>query len=122
MTTNRHRTKIAEIKRQEQVQKVTQILLEHKDGLTSFQIAIKMGDGLPRDLLLKMQKEGLIKQKKGISADGRLAILYVLRAAKPSMSNPELEAKQDSRDRLLRQGTTPAEDKEEQRESENFPR
>ena len=78
MTTGYQRSKLAEIKRKEIANKVIKILHEHKEGLTSVQITILMGDGMPRDLLRQLLKEGLVKQKKGLLSDGRLAVLYAL--------------------------------------------
>jgi predicted transcriptional regulator len=78
MVTMRHKSKMAEIHRQELKNNVIRILQENKDGLTSVQIAILMDDTMPRNLLTQLKKDGTIKRRKGISSDGRLAFLYSL--------------------------------------------
>jgi hypothetical protein len=74
----RRGTEIAAIRKQEQTNKILQILRENREGLTAVQIATLTGTGLPRDFLLQLQKQGLIKQKRGLGPNGRISFLYVL--------------------------------------------
>jgi hypothetical protein len=69
---------VAATKRHEQTKRVVEILAENRNGLTSLQIANLLGDRLRRDLLSRLQKEGKIKQKRGMLADGKICFLYVL--------------------------------------------
>jgi hypothetical protein len=66
------------IVRQEQATKVLRLLEKNKGGLTSFQITNLLGEHMKRSLLQSLQKEGKIKQKKGLSPDGRICSLYIL--------------------------------------------
>ena len=84
MNAKHQKSQIHELRKQEHVEKVLQILRESKSGLTSFEIAVRAGDRLPRTILTELQKEGRIRQKRGMTSNGRLAFLYVLnKAAKP---------------------------------------
>ena len=79
MTANgRPMSLIADTKRHEQTKRVMEILAENRNGLTSLQIANLLGDRLRRDLLSRLQKEGKIRQKRGMMADGKICFLYVL--------------------------------------------
>ena len=86
----RRGTEIAAIRKQEQTNKILQILLENKEGLTAVQIAALMGTGLPRNFLLQLQKQGLIRQKRGLGPNGRISFLYVLNKSAKDKSNEEL--------------------------------
>ena len=69
---------LAAIRKQEQTNKILQILHENEAGLTSVQIALRTETGLQRNLLSQLQKQGLIKQKKGYSTSGTPCYIYVL--------------------------------------------
>jgi hypothetical protein len=69
-------TIVAAIK-QEQTSKVLKLLAENKNGLTSHQIDKLVGERIRRDILLNLKKEGVVRQKKGITADGTICMLYV---------------------------------------------
>jgi hypothetical protein len=81
-------TIVAAIK-QEQTSKVLRLLAENKNGLTSHQIDKLVGERIRRDILLNLKKEGMIRQKKGMLADGTICSLYVSYAKKP----PEVASK-----------------------------
>ena len=66
----------------EQARKVLEILRENRIGLTSVQIAHALGGRMRRDLLRRLQKEGKVKQARGLLPDGRIAILYALNMSK----------------------------------------
>lgn len=81
MSSDRRAVEIARIKKQELTNKVIQLLHQNKGGLTSFQITKLVGDGIPRNFLLQLQKEGIIVQKRGISGDNKVTFIYVLTKA-----------------------------------------
>ena len=64
------------IRRKEIADKVVGILESHKMGLTSNEIRAALDVPMPRALLHRLQKEGLITQRRGMAADGRIAWLY----------------------------------------------
>ena len=72
----RRGTIVATIK-QEQTIKVLKLLAENKNGLSSQQIDKLVGERFRRDILLNLKKEGVIRQKKGMLADGTICMLYV---------------------------------------------
>lgn len=78
MVTSRRSTEIAAIRQQEQTDKVLRILRENPKGMTSAQIAKNMEAGLPRNLLLELQRKGLIRKTRGLSSEGMIAFLYLL--------------------------------------------
>ena len=67
-------------KTSQQSRKVIEILGQNKDGLTSLQINNLLGDRMRRGLLLRLQNQGKIRQKKAILAGGKIGIVYVLNA------------------------------------------
>lgn len=71
-------SEMASRRKKEHISKILQLLQENRAGLTSVQIAILTGTRSPRGLLLELQNQGIIKQRKGIASDGRVALLYVL--------------------------------------------
>jgi hypothetical protein len=77
MVTSRRSTEIAAIRQQEQTDRVLRILRENPKGMTSAQIAKNMETGLPRNLLLELQRKGLIRQTRGLSSEGKIAFLYL---------------------------------------------
>ena len=75
----RRGTIVATIK-QEQTIKVLKLLAENKNGLSSQQIDKLVGGRIRRDILLNLKKEGVIRQKKGMLADGTICMLYISQA------------------------------------------
>ena len=78
------RGSISETKRNEQTKKVLEILSDNKNGLTSLQIGMLMGDRMRRDILWRLQKEGKVRQKRGILDNGKIGFVYVLNLRKQS--------------------------------------
>lgn len=57
---------------------IIRVLRENNKGLTALQIKTLVDVSLPRNLLAQLQKKGVIKQTKSMTADGRISVTYVL--------------------------------------------
>jgi hypothetical protein len=82
MVPGKRSTQIAALRKKQQEENVLRILQQNKQGLTSLEIAVLADPGMPRNLLLELQKGGLIKRRKGLSGNGRISVLYVLNEEK----------------------------------------
>jgi hypothetical protein len=78
MIPGKRSTQIASLRKKQLEDKVLRILQQNKQGLTSLEIAVLADPRMPRNVLLELQKDGLIKRRKGLSGNGRISVLYVL--------------------------------------------
>jgi hypothetical protein len=82
MAPGKRSTQIAAIRWKQETEIVLRVLRENMQGLTALEIATLVDLRLRKNLLLQLHKEGLIKQRKGLSSKGRISVLYVLNEVK----------------------------------------
>jgi hypothetical protein len=73
-----HRSALYELRRQEEVNKVLQVIGDNKDGLTWSEVRFMTGGRLSRTILTRLQKEGKIEQRKKMLPSGTITVAYVL--------------------------------------------
>jgi hypothetical protein len=78
VSAKRKSTQLADARKLEITDKIIRVLQENEKGLTALQIKTLVDVSLQRNLLAQLQKKGLIRQAKSMTADGRISVVYVL--------------------------------------------
>jgi predicted Zn-ribbon and HTH transcriptional regulator len=78
VSAKRKSTQLADARKLEITDKIIRVLQENDKGLTALQIKTLVDVSLQRNLLAQLQKKGIIRQAKSMTADGRISVVYVL--------------------------------------------
>jgi hypothetical protein len=78
VSAKRKSTQLADARKLEITDKIIRVLQENDKGLTALQIKTLVDVSLQRNLLAQLQKKGLIRQAKSMTANGRISVVYVL--------------------------------------------